>query len=457
MNHHFGKNTQTGKSYYFEVEVGPKPETFESYMKRVFAGVGLKSDYSIKAFDNFMGGQSFFREMVNNAKSNSAVAVALQNPQGKISKVTVHVYPPIVEKLRRFGINLAINHQGKATFTGHAASFSGNVKKYQNFTPAPETPVSQWTTIQKLDSVIRRAALLLPEEVGNELLKLIKPWSLAIMAALLVFWVIGHFFVASEIADVALLIIGGAFLGFAAFQAGEHLGNFAVKCINGKTEKDLDESAQHLAEAIALIGVQTVMALLLAKAPKVFREPRIKMNQLKPSVPLTMKTIGEPPTTPDALFYEPKILETKSQFPFGKSAGLTKEWGDIELLVTKNIDDVNATVVHEIVHQVLTPKLQVFPKIRQFRAVLKNQGYLRSYLLRYLEEALAETISQLYIKGINWRNFLAGVRFPVGQAGESCYVTNAAMATEAKGILLGPINVGGMIFNVYYNDAKQKK
>ncbi len=455
MDHHFRKHQQTKSgSYFFEVTVGPQAETFENHVKKVFAGFGLKSNFSIKAFDNFMGGQSFFREMVESAKNNPAVADAVRNPKGKTTKINVIVQPSIVEKLRQFGINLAVNHQGKATFTGHNATFGGNVKKYQNFTLAPETPISQWTPIQKLDSVIRRTALLLPEEVGRQLLGLLEPRSLAIMVAVLIMWIGGHFFVASEIVDVGLLLFGTLFLGFAAFQAGGLLANFAIKCFDGRTEKDLDESAQNLADAIALIGIQVVMALLLAKAPNVFREPKMNMNQLEPSVPLTMETVGEPPTTPGKLFYEPKLTEKLSDFPHGPSGGSTDRWGDITLLVTKNIKDVNAVKVHELVHRFLIPKLQIFPKLRQFSAVLKNQGYLRSNILRYLEEALAETFAQLKVNGINWRNFMAGVRFPVGMAGESCYVTNAAMATEAEGILIRSITVGGMIFNVYYKPAK---
>lgn len=395
--------------------------------------------------------------MVDNAKNNQGVAAAVRNPQGKITKVTVQVHPGVVRNLKRFGIKLSVGNQGLTTFHGYAPSFNQNVQKYKNFTPVPETPIAQWTTIQKLDSVIRRAALLLPEEVGNQLLGLLEPWALAAMAVVLIIWIGGHFIVASEIADVALLILGGIFLGLAAFQAGGHLANFAIKCVDGRTEKDLDESAQHLAEAIALIGVQTVMALLLAKAPEVFREPKMQMNQLEPSVPLTMETVGEPPLTPGKLFYEPKLTEKLSEFPRGPSGGSTNRWGDISLLVTKNIKDVNAVKVHELVHRFLTPKLQILPKIRQFRAVLKNQGYLRSNLLRYLEEALAETVAQLTVNGLNWRNFIAGVKFPVGEAGEACYVTNPAMIMEAKGILLGPINVGGIIFNVYYEHSKPKK
>jgi hypothetical protein len=146
-----------------------------------------------------------------------------------------------------------------------------------------------------------------------------------------------------------------------------------------------------------------------------------------------------------------------SEFPYGRSGGETNRWGDITLLVTKNIKDVNATKIHELVHRFLIPKLQTFPKLRQFSAVLKNQGYLRSYTLRYLEEALAETVAQLTVNGFNWRNFIVGVKFPVGVAGESCYVTNAAMATEAAGILLGPINVSGIVFNVYYERSRPTK
>lgn len=48
MNFHLGKKTPRGgkevsadKSYFFAVEVGPNPESFESYMKRIFAGMGL--------------------------------------------------------------------------------------------------------------------------------------------------------------------------------------------------------------------------------------------------------------------------------------------------------------------------------------------------------------------------------------------------------------------------------
>ena len=71
-------------------------------------------------------------------------------------------------------------------------------------------------------------------------------------------------------------------------------------------------------------------------------------------------------------------------------------------------------------------------------------------MLHYLEEALAETVAQLSINGIKWRNYLAGVKFPFGNDGSVVYVTRNAIKIEANGVLLGPINVSGMIYNVYY-------
>lgn len=94
------------------------------------------------------------------------------------------------------------------------------------------------------------------------------------------------------------------------------------------------------------------------------------------------------------------------------------------------------------VHSFLTPKLQV---LRNLRIVLSMNGYSKSFLLRYLEEALAETIAQVTIKG--FREVFKGIAFPVKEG----YVTIVEMGSEAKGILLGPVVVSGMAMNVYYS------
>ena len=52
----------------------------------------------------------------------------------------------------------------------------------------------------KLAVVVRRAAVKLPSEIGRQLLALIEPVSLAIMAGVVVVWAGAQFFGVSEIA-----------------------------------------------------------------------------------------------------------------------------------------------------------------------------------------------------------------------------------------------------------------
>lgn len=440
------------KFYHFTVEVGPEAETFESYMKKVFARIGLTGDSSIKAYDKFTG-QSFFRYMINDAKSNPAVAEAIKNFKGKIVKITVRVFPNVVNNLRRFGINLSVNDKGKAAFTGYSSKFSTNVRKYQNFTEAPSTPIGEWTNAQRLDAVIKRAALLLPESVGRELLALLDLQVLAVAVGVVVVWAALHFVGVGEIIDVVLLIVGFVSIGPVAWRAGEYLISFAIGTTKAKKEEDLDEAAKHLSEAVAMLGVQVVMALLLKKAPKVLNEAR---NSLKSSAtPLTIKTVGEPPITKGKWFYKPpEIKINKHQYAAKEVPGSTDIWGNSSVYPGRNskLKDIELAKFHEEFHQLLTPKLQTFKWLRKGRAVLKTNSYLKSYLLRYLEEALAEATAQVRIKGFNWKNIWEGIKFPVGkEMGEAGYVTLAKMGTEANGVLLGPINVNGMIFNAYYS------
>ena len=64
---------------------------------------------------------------------------------------------------------------------------------------------------------------------------------------------------------------------------------------------------------------------------------------------------------------------------------------------------------------------------------------------------MCETYSLLMVNGFKTRNLLDGVAFPIrGQ-----YTTISAMGQEAVGLLLGPINVGGMIYHVSVSGPRQ--
>jgi hypothetical protein len=88
------------------------------------------------------------------------------------------------------------------------------------------------------------------------------------------------------------------------------------------------------------------------------------------------------------------------------------------------------------------------PKVgpmRHLRAQLRASGYWRSALLRYLEEALAESYAQLRVHGL--QAAVVGIRFPVQHG----YVTVSQIATE--GVAIGNIAVGGSILTVRVSEG----
>jgi hypothetical protein len=107
--------------------------------------------------------------------------------------------------------------------------------------------------------------------------------------------------------------------------------------------------------------------------------------------------------------------------------------------VTRNqvLREQRLTLYHEWVHRVLSPK---FAPLRQLRAQLRARAYWRSALLRYLEEAMAESYARLRVAGP--RGLLAGISFPL----DGGYVTISQLSGE--GIAIGSIAVGGAQFTV---------
>ncbi len=55
--------------------------------------------------------------------------------------------------------------------------------------------------------------------------------------------------------------------------------------------------------------------------------------------------------------------------------------------------------------------------------------------------------AQLRVRGVSRANIIKGAHFPVNYG----YVSFAQMGQEARGLLLGPINVGGSVYNVWYS------
>ena len=64
--------------------------------------------------------------------------------------------------------------------------------------------------------------------------------------------------------DIGMLIAGGIFFGLDAFTIFKDIAGFA-NAINATTEEELDKTGEHLASAVAKIGVDAVMTLLTKK------------------------------------------------------------------------------------------------------------------------------------------------------------------------------------------------
>jgi hypothetical protein len=120
--------------------------------------------------------------------------------------------------------------------------------------------------------------------------------------------------------------------------------------------------------------------------------------------------------------------------------GYTTPFGDITYSTQGSATEIALVRNHEMVHSFLSPKLSV---LRGFRAELGMAAYERSSLMKYLEEALAETYAQVRVRGL--RGLPTGIRFPIQHG----YVTLSSVLKEAAiGTAIGAVAVGGEIYVV---------
>jgi hypothetical protein len=128
------------------------------------------------------------------------------------------------------------------------------------------TDVAAMSLEARLGEAVSRSARYLPAEVAAEVAALFTPTNLAIMAVTLAVWAGSHLAGVGFIADIILLCLGVAVLGWTAVQLAGVLYDFAVALTDAKSEEDLDAAAQLFARAVLLAGVGTVSAVLLRGA-----------------------------------------------------------------------------------------------------------------------------------------------------------------------------------------------
>jgi hypothetical protein len=287
------------------------------------------------------------------------------------------------------------------------------------------TVVVHMPAAEKIGEAIRRSLPHIPSDAQALVRSFLHPHSLAIIAGTLAVWATSHAFGVGEIVDVILIGIGVATVGLSVFEGAVELYGFVTGAQSAQSEADLEKAGQHFARAVTLLGISTLQAILLRGQGKT-----ISNRVFPPKIrPFPYVGLPPPPGNQLTLLRVPRLPES--------SAGITNPYGEIVVARNQSISEQRATLLHELVHRFFSPRIGPF---RQLRAELNMSAYLRSAILRYLEEALAEGYAQLRIYGL--ANALGAIKFPL-QAG---YVSVSQLAAEGRAI--GTIALGGTIFQV---------
>jgi hypothetical protein len=297
--------------------------------------------------------------------------------------------------------------------------------------------VASMSVTDRLTEVLTRSKKNFGPDIGRAIDSLLSTTNLAILGGTLVLWAGSHLFGVGEIVDVIFLLVGAFTIGWSIAEVGENIYTFADRTINATTDADLDKAAKAFSRAIVLAGITVVMALLLRRSVKEIQVTRgtSVMDAIRPRDP-GLPAVGADPAA-GKLWSKPGITYDPTLKP---GEGSTSPFGEIRLATTGSVSEQNLALYHELVHQFLTPRFGV---LRTFRVQLGMSGYLRSALLRYLEEAIAETVAQLRVNG-GVSALLTGVKFPVANG----YMSINSLVCE--GAAIGTITAGTQYFTVQF-------
>jgi hypothetical protein len=231
--------------------------------------------------------------------------------------------------------------------------------------------------------------------VRDQLAAIIQPASLGIIAGVLLAWIIGHAFGWGEIIDIIITVAGAFSIGLAVFSGLDELWEFAKDTYFATGDADLTAAAEHLVNAIAILGITAVLGVLFRGRPQT--GPLVDASgavvQLKP-LPITAGWRYRPTT------------EMYAQLPRGVR-GRTTVSGDIKISNMQTERDAQLTLDHEKFHSFLIAK---FILLRQFRIESKYGSYYNSSLYRYLEEAVAQSYTLVKNEGVE--RIFEGIAFP---------------------------------------------
>lgn len=292
-------------------------------------------------------------------------------------------------------------------------------------TPAFDLSIVNMSPANKLGEAIRRSTTHMGPAAAAQIRTLLTPQSLALMAGIGAAWLASHAFGVGEVADLLLVIGGGVALGWSVFSLAAELFDFFQVALTAKTSPDLDIAGDHFANAVAIGGVTLILTLVTKGATK----------SLRSRVP----RLSGPPPPGKSLLYKPSTIADPTM---PAAAGETSPYGDIRYSSQGTQAEQDLARYHERMHQLLSPRLRL---LQELRADLNQHIYNKSILLRYIEEAAAETYAQLKVNGMS--GLMDGLKFPTQSPHYA--ITWVALGKAARGLTLGTITVGGTMYTVY--------
>lgn len=305
--------------------------------------------------------------------------------------------------------------------------------------------VVNWTFSEKLGETLKRSLPKLGPDARAQISALLTKEALGVMAVVLAAWVVSHAFGVGEVVDLIIVGVGAIGLGWSIFQGIDELYEFALGTYSARTTDELEVAAGHFAQAVAILGVQAVLAVLLRGAPKTFRGG---VGKAGPRAVLRAA-------------YRPTLRWTKFEPGVGRLAageGWTTSWGDIVVSSRGSAKTRQLVMLHEKIHQLLTPKVAA---LRNFRISNRNASYRYSSLSRYLEEALAESYAQLKVNGTT--EAIGALRFPIQnkyvyllqRGGYSSAMKGQGIIPEILGLAAGSFKLNGLWYDIFVADGEE--
>jgi hypothetical protein len=114
----------------------------------------------------------------------------------------------------------------------------------------------------------RRSLPKLPGEARYLVSGMLKPESVTAMGGVIGLWAGSHLVGVGELADVLLLGTAVAALGSEGLRAVREFGSYWKVSQDARASADLDRAANHFATAVAIVGVNGLIALLTKRAAR---------------------------------------------------------------------------------------------------------------------------------------------------------------------------------------------